>query len=101
MHETLPIVPVARGEGAWLFDFEGRRYLDAVSSWWVNLFGHANPRINAAIVDQLATLEHVLLAGYTHRPGVEVSERLAALAPPGLGDAVYGSDGATAKEIAL
>ncbi len=101
VHETLPIVPVARGEGAWLFDFEGRRYLDAVSSWWVNLFGHANPRINAAIVDQLATLEHVLLAGFTHRPVVELSERLAALAPPGLGHACYGSDGATATEIAL
>jgi adenosylmethionine-8-amino-7-oxononanoate aminotransferase len=101
VHETLPIVPIARGEGAWLVDFEGRRYLDAVSSWWVNLFGHANPRINAAIADQLVTLEHVMLAGFTHRPVVELSERLAALAPPGLGHAFYGSDGASATEIAL
>jgi adenosylmethionine-8-amino-7-oxononanoate aminotransferase len=101
VHEALPIMPIARGEGAWLFDFEGRRYLDAVSSWWVNLFGHANPRINAAIADQLGTLEHVLLAGFTHRPVVELSERLAALAPPGLGHAFYGSDGASATEIAL
>jgi len=101
VHETLPIVPIARGEGAWLFDFEGRRYLDAVSSWWVNLFGHANARIGAAIADQLGTLEHLLLAGFTHRPVVELSERLAALAPPGLGHAFYGSDGATATEIAL
>jgi len=100
-HETLPLVPIARGEGAWLFDVEGRRYLDAVSSWWVNLFGHANPRINAAIVDQLAILEHVLLAGFTHPPVVELSERLAALAPAGLGHAFYGSDGASATEIAL
>ncbi len=100
-HETLPIVPIARGEGAWLVDFEGRRYLDAVSSWWVNLFGHANPRINAAITDQLAKLEHVMLAGFTHQPVVELSERLAALAPPGLGHAFYGSDGASATEIAL
>ncbi len=101
VHETLPIVPIARGEGAWLFDFEGRRYLDAVSSWWVNLFGHANPRINAALVAQLAELEHVILAGFTQRPVVELSERLAALAPPGLGHAFYGSDGASAVEIAL
>ena len=80
-HETLPLVPIAHGEGAWLVDFEGRRYLDAVSSWWVNLFGHANPRINAALREQLGELEHVILAGFTHRPVVELSERLAALAP--------------------
>ena len=100
-HETLPLVPIARGEGAWLYDFDGRRYLDAVSSWWVNLFGHANPRINAAIAAQLSELEHVILAGFTHRPVVLLSERLAALAPPGLGHAFYGSDGASATEIAL
>jgi adenosylmethionine-8-amino-7-oxononanoate aminotransferase len=101
VHETLPLVPIERGAGAWLFDFAGRRYLDAVSSWWVNLFGHANPRINAALVDQLATLPHAMLAGFTHRPVVELSERLAALAPPGLGHAFYASDGASATEIAL
>ena len=101
VHESLPIVPVARGEGAWLFDFDGRRYLDAVSSWWVNLFGHANPRINAALAAQLRDLEHVILAGFTQRPVVELSERLAALAPGKLGHAFYGSDGASAVEIAL
>ncbi|MEP7182960.1 MAG: adenosylmethionine--8-amino-7-oxononanoate transaminase [Betaproteobacteria bacterium] len=100
-HESLPLVPIARGEGAWLVDFDGRRYLDAVSSWWVNLFGHANPRINAAIAEQLGTLPHVMLAGFTHWPVVELSERLAALAPAGLGHAFYGSDGAAAVEIAL
>ncbi len=101
VHETLPLVPIARGEGAWLYDFDGRRYLDAVSSWWVNLFGHANPRINAALSQQLGELEHVILAGFTHRPVVELSERLAALAPAGLGHAFYASDGASAVEIAL
>ncbi len=101
VHETLPLVPIARGAGSWLYDFDGRRYLDAVGSWWVNLFGHANPRINAAIVDQLEQLEHVMLAGFTHQPVVELSERLAALAPAGLGHAFYGSDGASAVEIAL
>ena len=101
VHEALPLVPIAGGEGAWLHDFDGHRYLDAVSSWWVNLFGHANPRINAAVADQLTRLEHVLLAGFTHEPVVVLSERLAALAPPGLGHAFYGSDGASATEIAL
>ncbi len=101
VHETLPLVPIARGHGAWLYDFDGHRYLDAVGSWWVNLFGHANPRINAALARQLAELEHVILAGFTHRPVVELSERLASLAPPGLGHAFYGSDGASAVEIAL
>jgi len=100
-HETLPLVAIARGEGAWIYDFDGRRYLDAVSSWWVNLFGHANPGITAALVDQLGALEHVMLAGFTHRPVVELSERLAALAPGHLGHAFYGSDGAAATEIAL
>ena len=101
VHESLPIVPIARGDGAWLYDFEGRRYLDAVSSWWVNLFGHANPRIGAAVKQQVDALEHVILAGFTHRPVVELSERLAALAPRGLGHAFYASDGASAVEIAL
>jgi adenosylmethionine-8-amino-7-oxononanoate aminotransferase len=100
-HETLPLVPISRGEGAWLHDFDGHRYLDAVSSWWVNLFGHANPRINAALTAQLNELGHVMLAGFTHRPVVELSERLAALAPPGLGHAFFGSDGSSATEIAL
>ena len=101
VHETLPILPIARGEGAWLVDFDGRRYLDAVSSWWVNRFGHANPRINAALTAQLAALEHVMLAGFTHRPAVELAERLASLAPPGLGHAFFASDGASAVEVAL
>ena len=100
-HEALPLVPIARGEGAWLYDFDGCRYLDGVSSWWVNLFGHANPRIRSAIVAQLDELEHVMLAGFTHRPVVELSERLAALAPGHPGHAFYGSDGAAATEIAL
>src|SRR5437762_8532414 len=92
-HERFPLVPIARGGGAWLYDFDGRRYLDAVSSWWVNLFGHANPRINAALTEQLGELEHAMLAGFTHRTAVELSERLAALAPAGLGHAFFASDG--------
>ncbi|MDP1929793.1 MAG: adenosylmethionine--8-amino-7-oxononanoate transaminase [Thiobacillus sp.] len=97
--ETIPPLAIARGEGSWLIDTDGRRYLDAISSWWVNLFGHCNPRINAAIIDQLGKIEHVMLAGATHAPVVDLSERLAKLT--GLGHAFYGSDGASATEIAL
>jgi adenosylmethionine---8-amino-7-oxononanoate aminotransferase len=97
--EAAPPLAIARGEGVWLIDIDGRRYLDAISSWWVNLFGHCNPRINAAITDQLGRIEHVMLAGATHAPVVELSERLARLT--GLGHAFYASDGASATEIAL
>jgi adenosylmethionine---8-amino-7-oxononanoate aminotransferase len=100
-HERFPLVPIRRAEGAWLEDFEGRRYLDGVSSWWVNLFGHAHPAINAAIADQLSKLEHTMLAGFTHEPVVELAERLASLAPGELGHAFFASDGASANEIAL
>jgi adenosylmethionine---8-amino-7-oxononanoate aminotransferase len=100
-HETLPLVPVAHARGSWLYDFDGNRYLDAVSSWWVNLFGHGHSAINAAVIAQLETLEHVMLAGFTHRPVIELSERLAELSPGGLGHAFYGSDGSSAIEIAL
>jgi adenosylmethionine-8-amino-7-oxononanoate aminotransferase len=97
--ETLPPVPIRDAQGVWLHDYDGKRYLDAVSSWWVNLFGHRNPRINAALKEQLDTLEHVMLAGCTHEPVVALSEKLATLT--GLGHAFYGSDGASATEIAL
>ena len=100
-HETLPLIPVAYGKGCWLYDPDGRRYLDAVSSWWVNLFGHANARINAALADQLSRFAHVMLAGFTHAPVVELSERLSALTGGTLGHCFYGSDGASATEIAL
>ncbi len=100
-HERLPIIPISHGQGVWLYDFEGKRYLDAISSWWVNLFGHANPRINAALRAQLEQLEHVILAGFTHAPVIELSERLSQLAPGNLGHCFYASDGASAIEIAL
>lgn len=100
-HETYPLVPVVRGKGAWLYDADGNRYLDAISSWWVNLFGHANPVINAAIRDQLEKIEHVMLAGFTHEPVVMLSERLKRIAPGSLGHCFYASDGASAIEIAL
>lgn len=100
-HERMPLVPIARGKGAWLYDHSGNRYLDAISSWWVNLFGHANPSINAALKDQLDTLEHAMLAGCTHEPAVLLAERLSALTGHSLGHAFFASDGASAVEIAL
>lgn len=100
-HETLPLVPIVRGEGPWLFDADGHRFFDGISSWWVNLFGHGHPAIKAAINDQLDRLEHVMLAGFTHPPVVELSERLSTLTGNTLGHAFYASDGASATEIAL
>lgn len=100
-HEEVPLIAVSHGKGPWLYDHEGRRYLDGISSWWVNLFGHANPRINAALKDQLDKLEHAMLAGFTHGPVVELSEQLSALTGHALGHAFYASDGASAVEIAL
>ncbi len=98
-HENMPLLPIESGQGLWLTDFDGKRYLDGVSSWWVNLFGHNEPRIKSAISKQLDQLEHVMLAGFTHRPVVELSERLGKLT--GLGHCFYASDGASATEIAL
>lgn len=98
-HENMPLLPIESGRGVWLTDFDGKRYLDGVSSWWVNLFGHNEPRIKSAISKQLDQLEHVMLAGFTHRPVVELSERLGQLTD--LGHCFYASDGASATEIAL
>jgi adenosylmethionine-8-amino-7-oxononanoate aminotransferase len=99
--QDVPPLPIARGEGPWLIDHEGRRYFDANSSWWVNLFGHADPGLNDAIKRQLDTLPHVMLAGCTHEPAVRLAERLSARTGGALGHLFFGSDGASAVEIAL
>ncbi|ACB35895.1 adenosylmethionine-8-amino-7-oxononanoate aminotransferase [Leptothrix cholodnii SP-6] len=98
---ALPPLPIARGEGPWLIDHDGARYFDATSSWWVNLFGHADARINAAVKAQLDRLPHVMLAGCTHAPAVELAERLSALTGGVLDHCFFASDGASAVEIAL
>lgn len=99
VHETFPPRAIVAAKGPWLIDQRGDRILDAVSSWWVNLFGHSHPALVAGVTDQLNTLDHIMLAGLTHPPVVELSERLGQLT--GLGHAFYGSDGASATEIAL
>ncbi|GHA88762.1 adenosylmethionine--8-amino-7-oxononanoate aminotransferase BioA [Lysobacter bugurensis] len=104
--DTMPLLPIERGDGAWLIGRDGRRYLDAISSWWTNLFGHANPRIADAIAAQARTLEHVILAGCSHAPAVELAERLLALAPRETGRAplakvFYADNGSAGVEVAL
>ncbi len=100
-HESLPLIPVAQAQGLWLSDFDGHRYMDAISSWWVNIFGHNHPRLNLALETQLKSLGHIMLAGFTHRPIVELSERLVNLAPHGLTRCFYADNGASAIEVAL
>ncbi|MDD5158529.1 MAG: adenosylmethionine--8-amino-7-oxononanoate transaminase [Sulfuricurvum sp.] len=100
-HETIPLVPIAKGEGIYLHDFDGNRYIDAISSWWVNLFGHCNPYINGKIIEQLSRLEHVILAGFTHESVIRLSERLVALSPDGLTRCFYADNGSSAIEVAL
>jgi adenosylmethionine-8-amino-7-oxononanoate aminotransferase len=98
---NVPPLPIARGDGPWLFDTDGRRYFDANSSWWVNLFGHSDKPLHDAIKAQLDTLPHVMLAGCTHEPAVRLAERLSARTGGALGHLFFGSDGASAVEIAL
>jgi adenosylmethionine---8-amino-7-oxononanoate aminotransferase len=100
-HEQWPPVPIRRGRGVWLEDFAGKHYLDAVSSWWTNLFGHANERISEAVAVQARKLEHVLLAGFTHEPAIELAERLTVLVPTGLTRCFFADNGSAAVEVAL
>ena len=100
-HETLPLIPIRSGKGVYLYDFEDKAYIDAVSSWWVNLFGHANAQINAKVKEQIDTLEHVLLAGFTHEPAVELAHKLVNLTPSKLKKVFYVDNGSSAVEAAL
>ena len=100
-HETLPLIPIKSGKGVYLYDFEDNSYIDAVSSWWVNLFGHANPIINAKIKSQVDTLEHVLLAGFTHEPAIELAHKLVKVTPSELKKVFYVDNGSSAVEAAL
>jgi adenosylmethionine-8-amino-7-oxononanoate aminotransferase len=100
-HETVPLIPLRAGHGVWLEDFAGRRYLDGISSWWVNLFGHTNPRIGNAVREQLERLEHVIFAGFTHEPAVQLAEELVRIAPPGLNRCFFADNGSAAVEVAV
>jgi adenosylmethionine---8-amino-7-oxononanoate aminotransferase len=100
--QTAPApLPIVRGEGVYLYTEDGRRILDGISSWWVNIHGHSHPKLNAALAAQARELEHVVFAGCTHRPAVELAERLLEILPPGLARIFYSDNGSTAVEAAL
>ena len=100
-HESLPLIPIKEGRGVYLYDFEKNRYLDAISSWWVNLFGHSNEYINSKIKEQVEKLEHVIFAGFTHEPIVKLSERLVKITPRGLNKCFFADNGSSAIEVAI
>lgn len=100
-HEQMPLIPIRKGEGVWLEDYNGKRYLDAISSWWVNLFGHNHPYINQALKDQIDYLSHVIFAGFTHEPAILFAEKLTEMVPPGLSHCFFADNGSSAVEAAL
>ncbi len=100
-HEQYPLIPIQRGRGVRLYDFDGNSYIDAISSWWVNLFGHSNPTINAALSRQAEQLEHVIFAGFSHQPAIELAEKLVSITPEGLDRVFLTDNGSSAVEIAL
>jgi len=96
-----PPLPIVRGQGVYLYTEDGRKLLDGISSWWVNIHGHSHPRLNAAIAEQATKLEHVIFAGATHEPAVDLAERLVAALPAGLTRVFYSDNGSTAVEVAV
>ncbi|PJJ66939.1 adenosylmethionine--8-amino-7-oxononanoate transaminase [Chryseobacterium geocarposphaerae] len=94
-------IPIVKGKGAYLFDDKGKQYIDAVSSWWVTLHGHAHPYIAQKVSEQLQTLEQVIFAGFTHQPAIQLSENLLKLLPDNQEKVFYSDNGSTAVEVAL
>ena len=101
MKTALPPVPIVRGEGACLYGEDGKKYIDGVSSWWVNIHGHAHPYIAKKVAEQLTKLEHVIFAGFTHEGAVELAERLLKILPNNQKKAFYSDNGSTAIEVAI
>lgn len=100
-YETLPLIPIKKGKGVYLYDYDGNKFIDSISSWWVNLFGHSNNYINEKLKEQVENLEHVILTCFTHEPIVKLSSRLAKMTPEGLNRAFYADNGSSAIEVAL
>ena len=100
-YEELPPIVIKRGKGIYLYDENGKQYIDAVSSWWVNLFGHANERISSALADQAFQLEHSIFANFTHEPAIFLAEKLAEITPDGLNKVFFADNGSSAIEVAL
>lgn len=97
----LPPIPVAKAKGSLLFDADGREYIDAISSWWVNLHGHAHPHIAEKIYQQALQLEQVIFAGFTHEPAVQLAEKLLRILPENISRIFYSDNGSTSTEVAL
>ncbi|MGN0939095.1 MAG: adenosylmethionine--8-amino-7-oxononanoate transaminase [Selenomonas sp.] len=100
-YETLPPMVIDHAKGPWLYDIHGKKYLDIVSSWWANLLGHCNPEINEAIKEQLDSLEHVIFANFSHRPAIELAERLAEITPDRINKFHFNDNGSSSVEAAL
>ena len=100
-YETLPLIPIKKGKGSYIYDFDGNEYLDCISSWWVNIFGHSNEFINKRIAEQLEDLEHVIFAGFTHKPAIDLAKRLVAITPEPLQKIFFADNGSSAIEISL
>jgi adenosylmethionine---8-amino-7-oxononanoate aminotransferase len=100
-HEKIPLIPVKYAKGMYIYDFDGNKYIDAISSWWVNIFGHSNEYINNKIKNQLDLLEHVILAGFTHKPAIDLAEKLVKITPNGLNKVFFADNGSSAIEVAL
>jgi len=101
MKTALPPIPIVRGEGTCLYDENGKKYIDAVSSWWVNIHGHSLPYIAKKVAEQLLRLEHAIFAGFTHEGAIELAERLLAILPSNQKKAFYSDNGSTAVEVAI
>ena len=100
-YEELPPMVIARARGAWLYDVHGKKYLDIISSWWCNLFGHCNPEINQAVKEQIDKLEHVIFANFSNEAAIELAEALARIVPKGLKKFHFNDNGSAAVEAAL
>lgn len=94
-------IPIVKGSGIYLYDEDGKKYIDAIASWWVTLHGHANPYIAQRVSEQLNTLEQVIFAGFTHEPAIQLSENLLKLLPENQEKVFYSDNGSTAVEVAL
>ncbi len=100
-HEKIPLIPIKSGKGVWLYDFDDNKYLDAISSWWVNIFGHSNKFINDSVNRQIKKLEHVLLAGFTHEPAVNLAENLIKLTPKSIKKCFFTDNGSSSIDAAM
>src|SRR5258705_6381625 len=96
-----PPVVITKAKGSLLFDESGNQYIDAISSWWVNIHGHAHPYIAEKIYEQALQLEHIIFAGFTHRPAVDLAENLLKILPGSLSKIFYSDDGSTSTEVAI